>query len=156
MLLRCCLIQISMIILRLFLCFLYFCPCLDLVLFFLVPRFIPYIYIYTCDLFFIFIFTFITITHFFYKQCLFSTQPQCCLTFSWIELQMLLRCCLIHISIIILRHLLYLLYLCPCLDLGLFMSCLCDLFFFFTFISIMVNRIINLMNTDTFFLLLIF
>ena len=34
----------------------------------------------------------------------FSTQPRCCLTFSWIELQMLLRCCLIHISINILRH----------------------------------------------------
>ena len=34
-------------------------------------------------------------THFF-----FSTQPQCCLTFFWIELQMLLRCWLIHITII--------------------------------------------------------
>ena len=51
-----------------------------------------------------------------------STQPQCCLIFAWIELQMLLRCCLIHISFIILRHFLYLLYLYPCLDLGLFMS----------------------------------
>ena len=40
---------------------------------------------------------------FFNKQHLFSTQPQCCLTFSWIELQMLLKCCLIHKSIIILR-----------------------------------------------------
>ena len=37
-------------------------------------------------------------TGFFYKQSLFSTQPQCCLTFSWIKLKMLLRCCLIHIS----------------------------------------------------------
>ena len=45
--------------------------------------------------------------------------------FSWIELQMLLRCCLIHISIIILRNFLHLLYLCSCLDLGLFMSYLC-------------------------------
>ena len=26
-------------------------------------------------------------------------------------------------------HILYLLYLCPCLDLGLFISYLCDLFF---------------------------
>ena len=34
---------------------------------------------------------------------------------------MLLRCCLIHKSIIILWHFLYLLYLCPFLDLGLFM-----------------------------------
>ena len=41
---------------------------------------------------------------FFYKQRFFSTQPQCCLTFSWIELQMMVRCCLIHTSSIILRH----------------------------------------------------
>ena len=34
---------------------------------------------------------------------------------------MLLRCCLI-------RHFLYWLYLCPCLDLGLFMSHLCDMY----------------------------
>ena len=61
---------------------------------------------------------------------LFSTQSQCCLTFSCTELQVLLRCCLIHISIIILRHFLYLLYLCPCLVLGLFKSYLCDLFSF--------------------------
>ena len=45
---------------------------------------------------------------FFYKQRLFSTHPHCCLTFSWIELQMLLRCCLKHITIVILRHILYL------------------------------------------------
>ena len=51
------------------------------------------------------------------------------LTFSWIELQMLLRRCLIHINIIIPRHFLYLLYLCPHLDVGLFMSYLCDPFF---------------------------
>ena len=46
-----------------------------------------------------------TCTRFFYEQWVFSTQPQCCLTFIWIELQMLLRCCLIHVGIIILRHL---------------------------------------------------
>ena len=40
-------------------------------------------------------------THFFYKQCFFSTHPQCCLVFSLTELQMLLRWCLIHITIII-------------------------------------------------------
>ena len=34
-------------------------------------------------------------TCFFYKQrFFFSTQPQCCLTFSWIQLRMLLRWCL--------------------------------------------------------------
>ena len=57
MLLRCCLIQISIIILRNFLHLLYSCPCLDQDLFFLVPRFVSYI----CDLFFVFIFIFITI-----------------------------------------------------------------------------------------------
>ena len=61
-------------------------------------------------------------TRFFYKQCFFSSQPQCCSTFSWIELQMLLRCYLTHISILILSLTLYLLYLRPCLGLGLFMS----------------------------------
>ena len=44
-----------------------------------------------------------------------------------------------------LRHFLYLLYLSLCLELGLFMSYLCDLFFIFIFIFIMINR----MNTDT-------
>lgn len=37
----------------------------------------------------------------------FPTQPQCCLTFSQIELQI----ALVHIAIIILSHILYLLYL---------------------------------------------
>ena len=45
------------------------------------------------------------------KQHFFSTQRQCCLTFSWLELQMLLRCCLIPIIINMMRHILYLLYL---------------------------------------------
>ena len=82
-------------------------------------------------------------TRFFFKQRSFSAQPQCCLTFSWIELQMLLRCCLIHISIIILRHFCYLLYLCPCLDLRPFTSYLYDLFQTFIFIFIMINPIIS-------------
>ena len=57
---------------------------------------------------------------FFYKQRFFSTLPQFWLTFSWIELQTLLRCCLIHVSIIMLRHFLYLVDLCSYLGLGLF------------------------------------
>ena len=61
----------------------------------------------------------ISMHSFLYKQCFFSTQPRCCLIFSWIESQMFLRCCLIYISIIIPRHFLYLLYLYPCLDVGL-------------------------------------
>ena len=70
------------------------------------------------------------------KISVFSTQFQCCLTFSLFELQMLLRYCLMHISIIILRHILYLLYLCPYQDVGLLISHLCDLFFIFLFITI--------------------
>ena len=38
-------------------------------------------------------------TRLFYKQQFFSTQPQCCLTFSLIEPPMLFRCYLIYISI---------------------------------------------------------
>ena len=88
-----------------------------------------------------------------YKQRFFSTQPQCCLTFSWIECQMLVRCCLIHISIITLRHFLHLLYLCPCLYIGLFMPYLWDLFFIFAFIFIVTNRIISWIQTHLFFCL---
>ena len=73
----------------------------------------------------------------FYKQHSLSTQSQCFLTFPWIELQMLLRCCLICI------HLLY-------LGLGLFMSYLSDLFFIFIFMFIMINRIILWIQTHLF------
>ena len=57
---------------------------------------------------------------------------------------MLLRFCLIHMTIIILRHILYLVYLAPCLGLGLFMWCLCDLFFIFSLIFIAINLITSL------------
>ena len=83
--------------------------------------------------------------NFFYEQRFFSTQPQCCLTFSWIELQMLLRCCLIHTIIVIMRHFLHLLHLCRCLGLDLFVPSLCDLFLISIFIFIMINRIILLL-----------
>ena len=46
---------------------------------------------------------FSVVNAFFYKQRFFLSQPQCRLTFSLIELQMLLRCCLIHMTIIIVR-----------------------------------------------------
>ena len=91
-------------------------------------------------------------TRFFYKQHFFSTQLQCLLAFSWIELQTLLRCCLIHSSIIILRNILYLVYSCPCLGLGLFMSYLGDPFFFFSLIFIVINRITSLKQTHLFFI----
>ena len=53
---------------------------------------------------------------------------------SWIEL--------IRISIIIPKHFLYLVYVRPCLDVDLFMTYLCDLFFFFTLI--IINQITSL------------
>ena len=57
--------------------------------------------------------------------------------FSWIELQGLFRFCLIHRTIIILRHILYFVYMCPCLGLDryiyiyIYISNLRDLFFNF-------------------------
>ena len=76
----------------------------------------------------------------FYKQHVFAAQPQCCSTVSWIELQMFLSCCLIYVKINIPRHILYLVYMCPCLCLGLFMSYLFDIFFIFSLIFIVTNN----------------
>ena len=92
-------------------------------------------------------------TRLFYKQRFSSTQPQCYLNFSWIKLQMLLRCSLVHINIIILRHFLHLLHLCPCLDLGLFTSYLWDLFLIFIFIFITINRVFSWVKTNWLFCL---
>ena len=63
---------------------------------------------------------------------------------------MLLRCFLIHISIIIVRSSLYFLNLCLCLDLGLF------ILYYVIYFSFLPSRSYNLMNTETFILLLIF
>ena len=92
---------------------------------------------------------FVVNTRFFYKQRFFSTQASCCLTFSWIELQMLL----IHKSIIILRDFLYLVYLCLWLYLVLFLLYLCDLFFIFIFIFMTITRIISWIQTYMLFCL---
>ena len=90
-----------------------------------------------CSYFFCFILrnNFIT----FYKQHFFPTQPQCCLTFSWIQFQMLLRCCLLYITIIIRRNILYLAHLFPSPGLVLFMLYLCDPFFIFSLVFIIIN-----------------
>ena len=64
---------------------------------------------------------------------------------------MLLRCCLISITFIILRHILYLVYLCPCLALGLFMLYLCDQFFMFSLIFIVINHISSLKQRHDYF-----
>ena len=52
-----------------------------------------------------------------------------------------------------LRHFLYLLCLCPCLDLRLFMSSLRDLFFIYIFTFIMINLTISWIQTHLFFCL---
>ena len=64
---------------------------------------------------------------------------------------MLLMWCLIHRDIIILRHVLDSPYFCQCLDLRLFMSYLCDLFFFLIFVVIMINRRISWVEKHMFF-----
>ena len=53
---------------------------------------------------------------------------------------MLLRCCLIHITSIILRYILYLVYVCLCLGVDLFMSYVCDLLFIFSLIFVAINQ----------------
>ena len=55
----------------------------------------------------------VTIHAFFHKQRFFfnSASVLLSLALSWIELQMLLRCCLIHLTITVLWSILYLLYL---------------------------------------------
>ena len=93
--------------------------------------------------------------HAFYKQRVFWTPPQYCLTLSWIELQMLLRRCLIHIAIFVPGHILYLVYLCPCLGLGLLMSYPCDLFFMFILIFIVINYITSLKQAHLVFVQLL-
>ena len=92
------------------------------------------------------------INAFLYKNAFFPAQPQRCLIFSWIELQMLLRYCSIYITIIILRHILFLAYLYPYLELVLHMSYLCDLFFFFSLIFVTINHIISFTLTYLFFI----
>ena len=76
------------------------------------------------------------------SEGLFSTQPQCCWTFL-INPQMLHKCCLLHIDIILRWHLLDLVYLCLCLRQGLFMSYGCDLFFIIICIFIIIKHIIS-------------
>ena len=56
---------------------------------------------------------------------------------------MLLRCCLMHINIIILTELIIRL----CLDLGLYISYVRDLFFIIIFVFIIIYHIISLKQT---------
>ena len=94
-------------------------------------------------------------THFFYKQRFFSTQPQCCLTFSWIELQVLLRCCLMHISIMIVRDLfIFTLFVPMSILRSIFVVSMWSVFHFY--LHFHDNYSYNLMSTDIHVLLLIF
>ena len=63
---------------------------------------------------------------------------------------MLLRCRLIHITINILRNILYLVYLCSCIGLGLFMWYSCNLFFILNLIFIFINHITSLKQMHSF------
>ena len=102
-----------------------------------------YMYVCVCLYIYVCIYYRLVIIRFFHKQRLFLFQPLCCWTSSWMELQFLLRCCLIYIRIITVGHYLYLLYLRPCVNLCLFMSYLCNRIFIFIFIFIMIHRIIS-------------
>ena len=67
---------------------------------------------------------------------------------------MLLSCYLIHITTGVLRRILYIVYLGPSLALVLFMSYLCDFFFFFLIFSlifIVINPIAPLKQTHLLF-----
>ena len=70
-----------------------------------------------------------------------SNKPPCFLSFSKIDLTMLISCCLINISIIILRKFLYLVHLSACVSPGLFLSNLCDLISLSIFVFIIINHI---------------
>ena len=63
--------------------------------------------------------TIVTVTRCFYGQRYFFNTASV-LLFHEMSFQILLWCCLIQIRIFILRHVLYLLNLCTCVDLGLF------------------------------------
>ena len=88
---------------------------------------------------------------FFRSNAFFFQRSLCPLTFSWILLQVLLRCCLVHTAITILKHILYLVYSYLCLGLGL--SYLCNLFFIFSLVFIVINHITSFKQTYLFFAL---
>ena len=64
---------------------------------------------------------------------------------------MLLRCCLIHVAIILLKDILYLVHLCSCLGQALCMSHLCDLIFIYSLIFVDINHITSFKQTYLFF-----
>ena len=88
------------------------------------------------------------LTRLFYKQGFFLTQSQCCLTFSWVEFQMLLRCCLIHNHHRTLTRLMISLFVSMSRPTSLYVVYMwCDLFFIFSLIF--HNQLYNSIITDT-------
>ena len=64
--------------------------------------------------------------------------------------ELIFKCCLciaIHIAVTMLRHILYLICLCPCLSLGLLMPYLRGLRFIFCLIFIAINHITSFKQT---------
>ena len=59
-------------------------------------------------------------------------------------------CCLIHITIILLRQILNLVHLCPCLGIGLFMPYLSDLLFISSIIFIVIDCITSIKHALAF------
>ena len=60
-------------------------------------------------------------------------------------------CCLIYIAIIILRHIVHLVYLCPCLGLWLVILHLRDLHFIFSLIFVVISHATSLKQTHLLF-----
>ena len=85
----------------------------------------------------------------------FNSAPVLLKFFFLIKLQTLLRCCLMHITIMILRDILHLAQLCLYLDLGLFMLYYCDLFVIFSLIFVFTNHLTLLKQTHLFFVYLL-
>ena len=86
-------------------------------------------------------------TRFFYKQCFFSTHPQCCLAFSWIELQMLLRCWLIHLTNI--KHFIFSIFVSMSRPSSIYVVHMWSIFYFFSLVFIIINNLIK--KTHLFF-----
>ena len=78
---------------------------------------------------------------------------KCCITFSWIELQILLSCCLININIVILRYFSYLVCLCPSVSRpsSIYVVSVSSTFHFHLHF-IIIKRVISWIQTHLFFL----
>ena len=86
----------------------------------------------------------------FHKQYFYSAKPQCCWTFSWIKPKMLLRCCLIYITIIVLRHFMFRIFASMSRPRSISVASMWPIFYFnLTFIAI--NHITSIKQTHLFF-----